>query len=98
MKKFLLLIGILALALGLFADVTIGSGTSTQRQPFDALYGFGRSADIYLASEINATGNITHLGWYVGLATSTSIPIKIYLTTTTQPAWRKHPGQPLLPA
>jgi hypothetical protein len=83
MKKFLLLIGILALALGLFADVTIGSGTSTQRQPFDALYGFGRSADIYLASEINATGNITHLGWYVGLATSTSIPIKIYLTTTT---------------
>ncbi|MCB5271469.1 MAG: choice-of-anchor J domain-containing protein, partial [Candidatus Cloacimonetes bacterium] len=83
MKKFLLLIGILALALGLFADVIIGTGTETQRQPFGAYFGYERSAAIYTASEINATGTITHLGWYVDTVQSTSIPVKIYLTTTT---------------
>jgi|GEM_PF-5033856 len=63
--------------------VTIGSGTSTQMQPFGAWYGFERSASIYTSAEIGNFGMITHLAWYVDTAKSTSIPTKIYLKTTT---------------
>ena len=63
----------------LSAQVTIGTGTSSLAYPFSAWYGYTRSASIYTAAEVTTNGTITHLGWYVGTAQSTSIPIKIYV-------------------
>ncbi|NLO11443.1 MAG: hypothetical protein GX122_03370 [Candidatus Cloacimonetes bacterium] len=92
MKKILLFALALALTLGIYADVVIGTGTSNQRQPFGSYYGYERSASLYTAGEINATGTITHLEWYVDYTDDTTIPTKIYLTTTpnttmTSTAW-----------
>lgn len=64
-------------------QITIGTGTSTQRQPFSPYYGYERSASIYTSAEIGTTGTITTLGWYVGTGQATTIPTKIYLKTTT---------------
>ena len=64
-----------ALLLSLFAAnnifsqtiVTIGSGTSTsEKYPFNGNYNYGWSNVIYLASEINTTGDVTKLAFYVG--------------------------------
>ncbi len=87
MKKITLFVLSLVLALGVFstvwaADVTIGTDTTTQRQPFGAYWGYERSASLYLSSEIGYTGTITQLQWYVGTAQTTSIPTVIYLKTT----------------
>ncbi|MBU1720995.1 MAG: T9SS type A sorting domain-containing protein, partial [Bacteroidetes bacterium] len=38
---------------------------------------------IYTQAEITAYGTITTLAWYVGTSQSTSIPVKIYLKTTS---------------
>lgn len=47
--------------------VTIGSGTSTsEKYPFNGNYNYGWSNVIYLASEINTSGDITKLSFYVG--------------------------------
>lgn len=92
MKKLILLALAFVLIVGIYADVIIGTGTSNQRQPFGSYWGYERSASIYTAGEINATGTITHLEWYVGSANATNIPTKIYVTTTpnatmTATAW-----------
>ncbi|MEI7596358.1 MAG: hypothetical protein WCK02_11470 [Bacteroidota bacterium] len=69
---------------------TIGTGTTDSRfQPIGAYYGYNRSACIYTAAQIGATNiTITHIGWQVASTGSASIPIKIYIktTTATQPA------------
>ncbi|MCB5223846.1 MAG: choice-of-anchor J domain-containing protein [Candidatus Syntrophosphaera sp.] len=83
MKKLILLALAFVLIVGIYADVIIGTGTSTQRQPLSPYWGYERSASIYTASEINATGTITHLEWYVGINKTTDVPTKIYLTTTS---------------
>ena len=55
MKKFILILSILALMLGLFAtEVVIGTGTATQRFPLGSFYGHERSAALYTAAEIGA--------------------------------------------
>lgn len=61
---------------------TIGTGTSTQTYPFYTGYGYTRSASLYTAAELGSSGNITHLGWYISTAQTSSIPIKIYLKRT----------------
>lgn len=61
----------------------IGTGTSTQSYPFNALWGHSRSVSIYSSSELQNFGSISTLGWYVGTAHSTPIPIKIYLLETS---------------
>jgi hypothetical protein len=63
--------------------ITIGSGTNTQSYPFNSFYGYGRSASLFSSTEISSYGTITSLGWYVGTAQSTSVPVKIYLKETT---------------
>ncbi|MBK7096149.1 MAG: hypothetical protein IPH57_14325 [Saprospiraceae bacterium] len=84
MKRLLLFIIAMYLFLGSsLAQITIGTGTLTQRQPFGCYFGYERSASIYTSSEIGVNGTITTLGWYVGTAYSTNIPTKIYLKTTT---------------
>ena len=53
MKRLILLIIILALALGLFAEeAIIGTGYETQRFPLGSYYGYERSAALYKADEI----------------------------------------------
>ena len=63
--------------------VEIGTGTSTQRQPFGMLYGYERSAAIYTSTEIGTTGNITSLGFNVSSSVNEDCNVKIYLKTTT---------------
>ncbi len=84
MKKFMLIAMVLFLAAFAFADVIIGTGTSAQYYPMSTYYNYYRSAAIYTAAEINASGTITNLQWYCGTAnTSTTFPITIYMKHTT---------------
>lgn len=84
MKKFILLVSILALTLGLFAaEVIIGTGTSTQRFPLGSFWGYERSAALYTAAEIGAQNTrISAVSWYSSIATTATVPTKIYLKTT----------------
>jgi len=84
MKKLLLISIVLMMVVLAFADVIVGTGTSTQRPPFSTYYNYYKTAAIYQAAEIGASGTITSLQWYCGTAnTTTTIPIKIYYKTTT---------------
>ena len=84
MKKLLLIALVLLMTVLAFADVTIGAGTASQRAPFSTYYNYYKSAAIYKAGEIGASGTITSIQWYCGIAnTTTTIPIKIYYKTTT---------------
>ncbi|HNW88657.1 MAG TPA: CARDB domain-containing protein [Bacteroidales bacterium] len=62
--------------------VQIGTDTSTQNNPFNIYYGYGRSASIYLNPEINTSGQIISLEWYVSIAQAAIAPIRIYLKST----------------
>ncbi len=96
MKKLLLLALVLMMAVGVFADVIVGTGTSTQYYPMSTYYNYYRSAALYTAAEINASGTITNLKWYCGTAnTTTSFPITIYMkhstaTTLATDTWANH--------
>ncbi len=84
MKKLLLIALVLLMTVLAFADVTIGAGTASQKAPFSTYYNYYKSAAIYKAGEIGASGTITSIQWYCGIAnTTTTIPIKIYYKTTT---------------
>jgi len=63
--------------------VTIGTGTSYQRQPFGMYYGYERSSAIYTSTEIGGTGSITSLGFNVEASQTSSASVVIYLKTTT---------------
>jgi len=65
------------------ATVTIGAGTSNQRQPFGMYYGYERSAAIYTSAEIGGTGSITSLAYDVATSQTASASVTIYLATTT---------------
>lgn len=84
MKKFILLICILALALGLFAaDVIIGTGTAVQRFPLGSYWGFERSAALYTAAEVGPQNSrISAVQWYTSIATNVAVPTKIYMKST----------------
>src|SRR5699024_4377766 len=66
---------------GMAQVVTIGTGTDTQMQPLANYFGYERTADLYLASEINESGDINALAWNVDAIGSTH-PIKIFIATT----------------
>ncbi|MGG5508247.1 MULTISPECIES: fibronectin type III domain-containing protein [unclassified Myroides] len=59
-------------------EVTIGTGTETDRRPLSNYFGFERSAALYTAEEIGQQGFINKLAWDVGV-TNMARPIKIYL-------------------
>ncbi len=83
-KKLLMLILFINLFVSIFATtITIGTGTTISRRPLACYYGYERSANLFLASEIGMTGYITDLAWYATLNQSISIPTKIYLKTIT---------------
>ncbi|MCF1420609.1 choice-of-anchor L domain-containing protein [Mangrovimonas futianensis] len=67
MKKttFLLLLAFMLSIWHVKSQVMIGSGTiETANTPFEPFYGYTYSQSIYLADEINASGEITGLQWY----------------------------------
>ena len=54
-------------------DVTIGDGTATTYYtPFNSLYGYSFTEQIYLASEIGTAGNITSVSFYLGTANTSA--------------------------
>lgn len=65
------------------STVTIGTGTTTQRQPFGMYWGYERDAALYLSSEIGTTGTVQSLAWYVGTGQTTAAPVTIRMATTT---------------
>ena len=65
-------------------DVSIGTGTGTNRSPFGTAYGYERDATLYTAAEIgNLPQPIRSLAWYATANVSTVTPVKIYLKATT---------------
>jgi hypothetical protein len=91
MKKWLFIGCLLLLMASSWAyTVTIGTGTSTGRYPFDDFYVYSRSQCIYLASEIGVSGTITHLQWYrsdTGADPSAIGTTQIWLNTVTASAF-----------
>lgn len=69
------------------APITVGTGTTTDRYPFERFYNYATHEAIYLASEINAAaaGNITHLAYYRqdGINTDLITPVDIYMMHTS---------------
>jgi hypothetical protein len=72
------------------AQVTVPSSNpndSTDRQPLGCFYGYERTEALYLNSEINTTGYITQVGFYVNSlnvpALSTPVVVKMNTTTAT---------------
>jgi len=69
----------------IFADtVAIGTGTSTQRYPLGAYFGYERSASLYTAAELGSVNQrISSVAWYATATRTTAVPFKIYLKETT---------------
>lgn len=71
-------------------QIQIGSGTSTTTNvPITSCYGYTYSQQLFLASEINASGSITELSFYLDAATSTtdfsdSVDWVVYLGHSTK--------------
>ncbi|MDP2401106.1 MAG: hypothetical protein Q8M66_03935, partial [Actinomycetota bacterium] len=93
MKKILLSVMLLFVALCVFADIyTIGSGTSASATtPFYGLYDYTWSKIIYTQAEINAAGlttgeNIIGIGFYVGNTPANYLmeDLRVYARHTTQ--------------
>jgi hypothetical protein len=64
------------------------SGSDLDRyNPVGAYWGYHRSAYIYTSTELTSAGgtfgDVTHLSWEVATARSTSMPLKIYMKTTS---------------
>lgn len=66
MKKITLLLAfVVCFVFQGHAQIVIGNGTDQeQHTPWEPYYGYTYAQSIYLASEINASGNITSLQWY----------------------------------
>ncbi|MFO8087880.1 MAG: hypothetical protein R6T91_08810, partial [Bacteroidales bacterium] len=85
-KLGLLLALILMLSSSGFAQIQVGNGTSTGNSvPIEPYYGYSISQQIYLASEINASGTITTLQFYFdGSSLSNSNDLTIYIGHTSK--------------
>ncbi|MBD3725142.1 MAG: fibronectin type III domain-containing protein, partial [Flavobacteriaceae bacterium] len=89
MRKITLLIAFI-LSIISYGQVTIGNGTNeVQGVPFDPYFGYSYGQSVYLASEINANGNITGLQWYFNGTTllPNSQGLTIYLGHSTRTAF-----------
>ncbi|WP_411894072.1 gliding motility-associated C-terminal domain-containing protein [Winogradskyella sp. A2] len=90
MKKSTLLLFSLFLTLfQINAQVAIGSGNlQGENAPFEAYYGYSYAQTVYLASEINASGDITDVQWYYSgtsdLANSQDLIIYMAESTRTE--------------
>lgn len=70
---------------------TIGTGTTTQRQPMGILYGYERDASLYTQEQIGLVGAITGVQWYCATTATATVPYKIYMKTTTETAFTAQP-------
>jgi len=73
-----------------FGQVPIGNGNNeSQNLPFEPYYGYSYTQTVYLASEINASGDITGLQWY--FSGTTALPnsqnLVIYLAESTRDSY-----------
>jgi len=91
MKKItLMLFALVAFCWQSNAQIQIGSGTSTTSSvPITSCYGYTYSQQLFLASEINASGSITELSFYLDAATtatdfSNSVDWVVYLGHSTK--------------
>ncbi len=84
LKKMLMFFVLFNLCTAMMATtISIGTGTAVSKRPLACYFGYERSANLFLASEIGMIGNITDLAWYSTLSNSYSIPTKIYLKATS---------------
>jgi len=89
MKKNLLSLLLILSTLGI-AQVPIGSGSAgsgSSSYPITAYYGYSYSQSIYLASEINASGNITSLQYVLNAGSdfsSTDESVDVWMGHTTK--------------
>ena len=60
----------------------IGTGTSTQRQPFSTLWGYERSAALYTNAQIGGFGLLDKVAWNCATTSTTAVPYKIYVMQT----------------
>ncbi len=82
---FILMLAFFALSNIGYSQVQVGSGTSLQQIPVNAYYGYTYSQQIYLASEIGASGTITQLKFdFQGSSLSSSNDWTIYIGHTTK--------------
>lgn len=88
MKKITLFFNLFLFCLfSSYAQVQIGAGTNTdQKLPFYPAFEYSYTQSIYLASEINAAGQITAIKWfYSGSSTlPNSQDLKIYIGNTSK--------------
>ncbi len=64
-KSTLLLFALFTMFWQINAQVTIGAGNlQAENAPFEPFFGFSYSQTVYLASEINANGDISDIQWY----------------------------------
>ena len=74
-------------------DVTIGSGTSTNKYlPTYAYYKYSLTEQIYTASEIGGSGTITAVSFKVSNSKSTTRTVDLYLKHTSKSAFSSNTG------
>ncbi|MCS7257809.1 MAG: choice-of-anchor J domain-containing protein, partial [candidate division WOR-3 bacterium] len=91
MSKVKIIAGMLLVLLSMTAwaqqvEVIIGTDTTNQRaEPLDRYYNYNTHEAIYLQSEIDVAGTITHIAYYrhSGVNTDPITPVEIYMCHTT---------------
>lgn len=64
-KSTLLLFALFSMFWQINAQVTIGAGNlQSENAPFEPFFGFSYTQTVYLASEINAAGDVSDVQWY----------------------------------
>ena len=85
LTKYLFLLFLVNLTFVLNSQITIGTGTSnSEKYPLNGYYNYSWSQSIYLANEINSSGNLTSIALYVDNSPSnyTMTNQKIYVRHT----------------
>ncbi|BAO75429.1 fibronectin type III domain-containing protein [Winogradskyella sp. PG-2] len=88
-KSTLLLFALFTMLFQINAQVAIGAGNlQGENAPFEAYFGYSYAQTLYLASEINAAGDITEIQWYYSgtsdLANSQDMIIYMAESTRTE--------------
>lgn len=66
--------------------ISIGEGTSNQRQPFGIYFGYERDASLIDSTLIGLPGVFTSFQWYCATTSTALVPYRIYIKPTTMTA------------
>lgn len=66
--------------------VIIGTGTSTQRQPFGIYFGYERSVALYTNSQVGNYGLVDRIAWNCATTSTNAAPYNIYAMQTNDTA------------